>query len=156
MNRPLKIKKTQRKFYGKWLYKVSLRLEGCTLYRHKDLLAVIDFCNRDSFSQDKGYFSQVQSWDNRVNIYKVTTFLTNFPIDTWTKRIEGSILDLYSNDETFFNKCIDQFSFIVRNASAPVKDNIQHLTTIKQEVLLYTSKDQHHTLQRRTPQNHQA
>ncbi len=127
----LKTKRTQRKFYGKWLYKVSLRLEGCALFRHKDLLEVIDFCNQESISStDKSRFTtQGKAWNNKVNLYKVTSFLTKFPADTWSKRIETDILDLYTNDEEMFNSCCDQFSSLVRLCASPLKENIPLLNS---------------------------
>lgn len=128
----LKTKRTQRKFYGKWLYKVSLRLEGCALFRYKDLLEVIDFCNQETLNthNDKSrYSTQGKAWNNRISIYKVTSFLTKFPADTWSKRIETDIFDLYTNNENMFDACCEQFSSIVRVSFSPLKENIALLNS---------------------------
>lgn len=53
--------------------------------------------------------------------------LARYPEDTWAKRIESDIFDLYTNNEEFYNRMISQFSGIVRNASAPVKETIDQL-----------------------------
>lgn len=124
----LKTKKTQRKFYGKWLYKVSLRLEGCALFRYKDLLEVIDFCNQEQFSTEKSQYSTPsKAWNNRFNLYKVTSFLTKYPQDTWSKRIETDIFDIYTNDEDMFNACCEQFAAITRVRFAPSKETLTQL-----------------------------
>ena len=128
----LKTKRTQRKFYGKWLYKVSLRLEGCALFRYKDLLEIIDFCNQGTLADqnEKSKFStQGKAWSNRFNIYKVTSFLSKYPLDTWSKRIETDIFDLYTNDEDMFNSCCEQFSSLVRVCFSPTKENISLLNS---------------------------
>lgn len=130
----MKINKTQRKFYGKWLYKISLDLPGCALFRTMDLLSVIAFCDRRSshelLSPRREYYGVTEvAWNNRINIYKVAGALARYPEDTWTKRIETNIFDLYTNNEEFYNKFLSQFSNIVRNASAPVKETIDQLDT---------------------------
>lgn len=128
----LKIKKTQRKFYGKWLYKASLRLEGCALFRYKDLLEVIDFCNQETLSsqnEKSRYSTQGKAWANRANLFKVTSFLSRYPADTWSKRIETDIFDLYTNNEEMFNSCCTQFSSLIRSCSAPSKEEISLLNS---------------------------
>lgn len=124
----LKIKKTPRKFYGKWLYKVSLRLEGCALFRNKDLLEIIDFCNIENLPPEKSHLSTTaKAWNNRFNVYKVTSFLTKYPHDSWSKRIETDIFDLYTNNEDMFNECCDQFAAIIRSCFAPTKETLTQL-----------------------------
>jgi hypothetical protein len=126
----LKTKKTQRKFYGKWLYKVSLRLEGCSLFRSKDLLEIIDFCNQEQFSAETSQFStQAKAWNNKTNLYKVTSFLAKYPHDTWSKRIETDIFDLYTNDADMFNACCEQFASIIRLCYAPSAESLSQLNT---------------------------
>lgn len=123
----MKIQKTQRKFYGKWLYKVSLSVSGGSLFRGMDLLSVIEFCNQDALPVNGHYNSKEKAWNNRQNIYKIASALSRYPTESWAKRIESSILDLYTNDEEFFNRFLNHFSGIVRNASAPTKETIDQL-----------------------------
>lgn len=125
----MKIQKTQRKFYGKWLYKVSLSLTGGAVFRTMDLLSVIEFCNRGYVPTMYTHSAKEKAWNNRLAINKVASALTRYPEDTWAKRIESNILDLYTNNEEFYNRFLSQFSSIVRNASAPVKETIDQLDT---------------------------
>jgi len=125
----LKIQKTQRKFYGKWLYKVSLSLQGGAIFRGMDLLSVIEFCNQETISVTSMYSTKEKAWSNRQNIYKIASALSRYPTELWTKRIESNILDLYTNDEEFFTRFTTQFSSIVRNASAPNKETIDQLNS---------------------------
>ena len=123
----MKIQKTQRKFYGKWLYKVSLSLQGGAIFRGMDLLSVIDFCNQETLQTTSMYGTKEKAWANRQHIYKIASVLTRYPDEFWAKRIETNIFDLYTNDEELFNRFLTQFSAIVRNASAPTKETIDQL-----------------------------
>jgi hypothetical protein len=109
------------------LYKVSLSLIGSSIFRNTDILSVIEFCNQESAPQSTHYTTKDKAWANRFSIYKVASMLARYPADSWSKRIETNIMDIYTNDEDFYNKLLNQFSDIVRNASAPTKETIDQL-----------------------------
>ena len=122
---PLKIKKTRRKFYGKWLYKVSLGIGGSSIFRTKDLLSIISFCSTDAIgSGDIRPSYMAKSWNNREVIYKLACVLTEFEADKWTKRIESNIFDFYTNEEVFFNRLISLFPDNIRLAYKPNLDEL--------------------------------
>ena len=73
------------------------------------------------------YGTKEKAWANRFTIYKVASALAKFPEDTWAKRIETNILDLYTNNEEFYSKFLAQFSSTVRIACAPTKESLEQL-----------------------------
>jgi hypothetical protein len=100
---------------------------GSGIFRNTDIMSVIEFCNQDPAPQPTHYATKDKAWANRINIYKVASMLARYPADSWSKRIETNIMDIYTNDEEFYNKLLNQFSGIVRNASAPIKETIDQL-----------------------------
>jgi len=88
-----------RKFYGKWLYKVTLRLPGITVFR---LPVVTDLethflKKHDSLSSDQ---------ESIIDLYK---FLSNLEKDSYGKRIERNLIDLYFNDESLCLSLVEKF-----------------------------------------------
>lgn len=83
-----------RKFYGKWLYKVTLKIPGITVFR---LPVVSDL--RTHYLKNKGSISSDQ--ETIIDLYN---FLSGIEKDLFGKRIERNLIDLYSNDEKF---CLD-------------------------------------------------
>lgn len=123
----MKVQYTRRKFYGKWLYKVSFRVPGVSILRVKPIETVIPFLelsNDPSLLPNSIKFKAHQSKDT---IKRIVEFLITLNIDSWTKRIENDILDIYTNDEGIFNNATSVLKDIVHNASAPDPNNISIL-----------------------------
>ena len=108
----LKTRKTKRKFYGKWLYKVSLRLTGAAVFRNQPLKDVELYCLT---RKENGLrFSLVTKiLDNRENIIKVARFLLKYDADSWAQRIESESIDLYTNDLDFYTQVSQKFGDLV-------------------------------------------
>jgi len=97
-----KTKVTSRKFYGKWLYKVSLTLDGCVVLRThavEDIPEILNHYNED----ESAYFSSHRkAVANKETIIDLCNFLAQYSKDTYSLRIERSRLDVYTNDVDFY------------------------------------------------------
>ena len=96
-----KTKQTNKKFYGKWLYKVSFLFEGCALLRSKSFDELEHFCNGPDPDSYRHSLSQ-RAWNNRENLLKLCVAIKPYTRDIYNLRIEGNILDVYTNDESFY------------------------------------------------------
>ena len=114
----MKIKTTKKKFYNKWLYKVSLRLNGAGVFRLYDLDTVIKHVTgEDARSVPSWVLDQASL--NVDAIVDVCNTLKKYDPSNWAKRVERSNLDLYSNNPAFFRDFVDNFESIVTNAFEP-------------------------------------
>jgi len=113
-----------RKFYGKWLYKVTLKVPGITVFR---LPIVTDL---------RSYFLKRQDSieSNQEIIIDLHNYLSSIDKNSYGKRIERNLIDLYSNDETFCLEIIEKFKSNLVHYFAPDpkidKDNIDARTII--------------------------
>ena len=132
-----KKKTTNRKFYGKWLYKVTLNVPGIAVLRQiKTLEEVIHFIDYEIPAGDHPKYSvyyKVKS--NASNIRSVCEFLKDIDPTTWTKRIERSGIDIYTNDVEMYNSLCNQFDPLVLNHHEPLdpslKDSDQYTIVAK-------------------------
>ncbi len=126
-----KTKLTNRKFYGKWLYKASFHLEGCALFRTKTLDEIETFCLGPNPHEKHAYSIWVRAWNNRENINDLCTFLKGYIKDVYSLRIETSILDVYTNDKEFYDQISTKFSEHLRHRFEPSAANIDLLNSDK-------------------------
>ena len=98
-------KQTKRKFYGKWVYKVSLHLPGAPIFRHYPIHEAMNFVMeisdgfRAKFRQD--------AWNNRENIQNYIDTISSYNKDQYCVRIETNTLDVYTNERSLY----DELSF---------------------------------------------
>lgn len=119
-----KIKLTSRKFYNKWLYKISLRQVGCTVFRNYALEDVEEVCSNPNFK----YFAHTQAHVNRDILIQLCHVLKGYDSKIWTKRIENINIDLYTNDVGFYQTVSDQFDSIVLQQFEPDPATVELLT----------------------------
>ena len=113
-----KTKLTNRKFYGKWLYKVSLNLNGCAIFRQKTLEFIKSFCSSE-FQDDRPYTLLAKAYSEKENILLLVEFLEGYDSKLWTKRIESSRIDFYTNDVAFYDKLAVDFKDILIHKFEP-------------------------------------
>lgn len=101
-------KLTNRKFYNKWLYKITLKVPGCGIFRTRSLEEVKDFCLNGS-ANDWKYSLESKAWKERNTILHLACFLENFQSSAYHKRIEQDNIDLYTNDEKFYDDSSSTF-----------------------------------------------
>lgn len=99
---PIKIKQTTRKFYNKWNYKLSFKLRHARDLSTKSL-------------------EHIQEHNENPTIVSLATDLHRFENSIYAKRIESNIVDLYTNDESFFQFFIEKYKNEIRQAVAPSK-----------------------------------
>jgi hypothetical protein len=118
------VKQTTKKFYNKWLYKVTLRVPGAGVFRSYSLETILDEIDHESKSR-LHYFQKAK--DNAVYLGKVIDFLLLWESAEWSKRIESDYIDLYTNNKKFYNEIIRLFSNEIKHAFEPDLDNLDAL-----------------------------
>jgi hypothetical protein len=118
------VKQTTKKFYNKWLYKITLRVPGAAVFRLYSLESILDGIDHESKSRLR-YFQKAK--DNANYISKVIDFLLLWDCAEWTKRIEGDYIDLYTNNKKFYDEVIRLFSTDIKHVFQPDPDNLDAL-----------------------------
>ena len=100
----LKTKSTSRKFYNKWLYKISLQIEGCVVFRTQPLSNIKSWLSHSD--SDSGY--HYENWRrasvNKEIIISLCDFLSAHDENMYATRVERNRLDVYTNDPEFYEK----------------------------------------------------
>lgn len=99
---------TRRKFYGKWLYKVTFHVPGVSLFRIKTPTEVIEFCDNPYEAPSMSSSLKKKAHQEKNKIKRIAIFVDKLPADVWTKRIERDILDIYTNDVNLYNSAISE------------------------------------------------
>lgn len=123
-----KTKLTSRKFYNKWLYKVSLKQNGAAIFRYKDLNFVKDFCHQINNS-DRPYSVFYKAFQHKDSILEICEFLEQWDAKLWSKRIENNFIDFYTNDKDFYQQLSLKFAEILIHRFEPSEDSLALLNT---------------------------
>jgi hypothetical protein len=129
-----KTKLTNRKFYGKWLYKVSLLLDGCVMLRTYAVEDIPEILN--NYNEDKSvYFvSHRKAVANKDPIINLCEFLAAYTKDSYSLRIERSRLDIYTNDVDFYEKLSLQCQLELVHRFQPSAANAEILKDSKNSI----------------------
>lgn len=115
-----------RKFYNKWCYKICLKIPGITIFRMCSLEDINDLLN--NHEKDKGWRSSFvdTAINNRKIIEPLANLLLSYDKNSWSKRIERNIIDLYTNDESIYNDISSKFDHVTlqRFEPAPGKKDL--------------------------------
>lgn len=121
----LKTKQTNRKFYGKWIYKTTLNLEGCSLFRTKSIDEIIEFClGPDDTKEHHRYSIYSKAYNNKEKILDICNFLKTQDIKNYSTRIENKFIDFYSNDKQFYEQLSSNFESIVKHRFEPEQSDL--------------------------------
>jgi len=133
-------KKTTKLFFGKYVYKIALRLSVASKFRGNNLKNITEELEslKEQFANNKLSRMQMGSW-SRTSVTIEDVFMGMNLVDvletlsSYTLRVEGSTLALYSNDIDFFHKVLSIPSVYVEETSEPVDQKIKEflLTTPK-------------------------
>ena len=123
-----KTKQTTRKFYGKWLYKASFDIQGCSLLRSKTLDEIETFCLGPN-PNESIYTTKQRAWNNSDNILSLCKNLKDHSKDAYSLRIESSILDVYTNDNNLYNSISTNLETMLRHRFEPTESNIDLLNS---------------------------
>lgn len=130
-----KTKLTNRKFYGKWLYKITLRVDGCFLFRVKTIEEIKDFCNNKDPRELK-YSSWTKAFSNRESILAVCTCLETEDKKSYATRIENAFMDIYTNNKFLYDRLSNQFTDIVKHRFEPNESTIETLSDSKYSIFV--------------------
>lgn len=121
-----KKKTANRKFYGKWLYKVTLRVPGIAVLRQiKTFEEVIDFIDyKIPAGEHPKYSVYYKVKSNASNIRVVCEYLKAVDETTWSKRIERDCIDIYTNNVEMYNDLCSQFNLLVLNHHEPLDPSL--------------------------------
>jgi len=134
-----KVKYSNKKFYNKWLYKISLSLNGCGIFRSNGFDDIKAYCNGENI-KISFYDYQNYALTNKDTILNIVKFLEKNKTVAYAHRIERNFIDFYTNDAKFYADFSKKFDNIVRYVSEPLpghKDDILNSTDI------YTTKLPH-------------
>lgn len=121
-----KTKVTNRKFYGKWLYKATLKLDGVALFRMKSLDEIEEFCLNETAPEHR-YQVWHRAFANKDFIYDICSFLKTYDEKSYSKRIERDSIDFYSNDKNFYNSISIKFENILAHRFEPNESTVDLL-----------------------------
>lgn len=103
-----KTKTTSRKFYNKWLYKVSLTIPGSGIFRVFSIDDLKDL-RKEEVNVHQTYSIRYKAWINREEISELADFLSLYDSTIWTKRLESNLIDFYTNDPQFYTALSEKF-----------------------------------------------
>lgn len=95
----MKIQQTKRKFYNKWLYKITLKISGSLILRNR----AFDRINESS----------------DVMLISFVNLLSNIDKSNYALRVEGKITDFYTNDLDVYKQILIDFNSIIKTAFEP-------------------------------------
>jgi hypothetical protein len=130
-----KFKKTKHSFYGKWLYKVSIELDGGTIIRYKTLDQLDAYFKSNENKPLNTLSLAYKASKNKEIIFDVARFIDSLPKDVYAFRCERSIFDLYTNDAGIFKTFIEKYENLLRFAFEPESDAISLLQSKKNIVV---------------------
>ena len=107
-----KSKPTKRKFYGKWLYKITLCIPGIGSIRYRSIKDFIDFIVSKKRNGLHYYISSSTVQKIQSNSKMILSFLKTLqavPEDQWGKRIECDNIDIYTNNKDLFDSLSRDF-----------------------------------------------
>jgi len=132
----IKPKETKRKFYNKWLYKVTLTLPGVTIFRARSHEDVEKFCLGEEPLDSNAFWNRIfkESWHNRDSILNLSRFLQSFDHSLYSTRIERYSIDLYTNSRDFYESARSNFSTLITRLSEPKLDSLSVLDQEKKIV----------------------
>lgn len=122
-----KLRYTRRKFYGKWLYKVTVSVPGVSIFRLKSVSEVLMFCIGEKPSESYGYTVKERAYQHKTEIRTIADTLAKWSESAWAKRIEDNIMDIYTNDPSLYNDAIVKLGNLVTCYYQPAEGNLKTL-----------------------------
>jgi hypothetical protein len=120
----LKADITNRRFYNKWLYKVTLHIPGVAIFRQNSL-EKIPLLNFDG--QKHTHSTMARASLHRRELIALSNFLLKWDSELWSKRIECSAIDIYTNDKTMYNDLFLTFEEMACARSEPNEKDLDLL-----------------------------
>lgn len=127
------VKKTIRKFYNKWLYKITVNAPGAAVFRMENLSKIPDYLK--ILNQNPSSISRIsylhRAVKNQDHLIVLAEFLVNLEKDSYCTRIERDYIDIYLNDREVFDQMCLEFSDTIKHIFIPDLDNLDLLENKK-------------------------
>jgi hypothetical protein len=122
-----KLRYTRRKFYGKWLYKVTVSVPGVSIFRIKSVSDVLMFCIGKEVIETTGYTTKEKAYKNRKEIKIIADMLAGWSDNSWSKRIESNSMDIYTNDLSLYTEAVAKLGNFILYHYQPAEGNVKNL-----------------------------
>jgi hypothetical protein len=126
----LALKETKKLFYGKWIYKISLKIPGCAVLRTKtgeDLEYYLSALPFEFPANAHVQSLQAQAFRSKNTLIKLNFLLNTYNKKDYSKRIESDIFDVYTNKKNLIDDLQREFESFIRLISKPKTKNIDRL-----------------------------
>lgn len=116
----MKSKLTNKKFYNKWYYKVTLEIKGASIFRFGPMDNI-----KNLLTTDDDYWRSIwwvrQASENKEIFIDILNLLE--PYDKqYGIRVERNWVDFYTNDKALFEKLSDRYYPLVKHRYEPRED----------------------------------
>jgi len=127
----LKADITNRRFYNKWLYKVTLHIPGVAILRQYKLEQVpfLNFAGQKHSSHS----TMGRAALHKQELIALSVFLARWDSELWAKRIECNGIDIYTNDKVMYDDLSIGFEEFLSSRSEPNEwdlDILEHTGSI--------------------------
>lgn len=136
-------KKTKKKFYNKYIYKVTLNLPGVSSLRYYSLSELFTI-DAEQFADTKypwKYETLKKFKNNEDAWFSLETILHRYNKKEWQKRIEGEYVDFYTNNIDLYNDLCTNFPTNVAVRYQPKKGLENELLNL--DKVIFVSKLPH-------------
>lgn len=130
-------KKTKKKFYNKYIYKVTLNIPGCGILRYYDLADLVKIDT--TFVKNKYPWKEKLVSDlvnNKQEWADLVFFIESFEKTQWGKRLEGDFMDLYTNNIDFYNGLCEKFPNRILRRFQPPKGMEQEMLDEERKIFV--------------------
>ena len=112
---------TNKKFYNKWIYKVSVNTDLSTLFRVYTLEELRDICEHDDNKLTRKWWGQNVK-ENKHRIMPIVRVLEAFDLASYATRVEHRQLDFYTNDKGMYDTLSQEFESQIIHRFEPSAD----------------------------------
>jgi hypothetical protein len=121
----MKTFKTSRKFYKKWLFKVTVKVGAPASFRMYSLERIKEICqlhsdwkiSKNPYEQHHWAYNEIHQNHNIVE--PLVDCLMSKDSRLWAKRIEHKCIDIYTNDREFYEELSAKFKDAIEQRSEP-------------------------------------
>tara|TARA_E500000081_G_scaffold132585_1_gene143641 strand:- start:40 stop:720 length:681 start_codon:yes stop_codon:yes gene_type:complete len=131
-------KKTKKKFYNKYIYKITLKIPGSNALRYYDFAYLLDIIKNGVKPQRSSFLDDTLQdiVDNAEDWTKLCLFLTSCDKKSFSKRLEMDCIDFYTNDLVLYNQIGENFTKYVKYRFQPKQGTEQLLLNSNRKIFV--------------------
>jgi hypothetical protein len=131
-------KKTKKKFYNKYIYKITLKIPGSNALRYYDFAYLLDIIKNGVKPQRSSFLDDTLQdiVDNAEDWTKLCLFLTSRDKKSFSKRLEMDCIDFYTNDLVLYNQIGENFTKYVKYRFQPKQGTEQLLLNSNRKIFV--------------------